>query len=198
MNELDVQILWKALASSEGRAQSVIVYWATPLLDVNIFMITTRRCLSTKYSLLLFWHYFFPVFPAPCCRRPVHPCDCLEFTSPPCSRSAPMRGSHNVASCAHVVAPSVLPISISELSLAGLCQLCLLRLLFWRLGSCHKGIYLRFSAPFSFGKPGSSSSGFLSVSRFGSRKVVVGRYRIPALQIVVSDLDFYLVGWIND
>ena len=52
----------------------------------------------------------------------------------------------------------------------------------------------RIFAPFSFDKPGSSSSGFLSVSRFGSCKVVLGRYRIPVLQIVVSNLDSYLVG----
>ena len=117
----------------------------------------------------------------------------VKFTSPPCSRSAPA-SSLVVPICSYVVAPSVLPISISGLSLAGLRQLCSPRLLFWRLGSCHIGICLRFSAPFSFGKPGSSSSGFVSDSRFGSRKVVLGRYRIPVLRIILSDLDSYLVG----
>ena len=68
-------------------------------------------------------------------------------------------------------------------------------LLFWCLGSFRVGICLRFSAPFSFGKPGSSaSSGFLSVSRFGIRKIVLGRYRIPVLRIIVFYLDSYLVG----
>ena len=75
------------------------------LLDLYIFIIITR-CLRTKYSLLLFWHYFFPVFLAPCCPRPVHPCDLLKFTSPSFSRSprrhCPMCGSHIVTSCAHL------------------------------------------------------------------------------------------------
>ena len=158
-------------------------------------MIITR-CLGTKYSLLLFWHYFFPVFPARCCCRPVHPCDRRKFTSPPdvIAQCVDPTLSLAVPICNYVVTLSVLPISISGLSLAGLHQRCLPRLLFWRLGSCRVGICLRFSAPFSFGKPGSSSSGFLSVSRFCSRKVVLGRYRIPVLRIIVSDLDSYLVG----
>ena len=102
-----------------------------------MFMIITR-CLSTKYSLLLFWHYsiFFSVFPTPCCPRPVHPCDCLKFTSPPCSRSCSdvvarcvdPSSSQAVPICSYVVVPSVLSISISGLSLAGLHQLCLPRL----------------------------------------------------------------------
>ena len=65
-----------------------LVHMMFDLLDTYIFMIITR-CLSTKYSLLLFWQYFFPIFPAPSCPRLVHPCDRLKFTSPPCSRSAP-------------------------------------------------------------------------------------------------------------
>ena len=154
-------------------------------------MIITR-CLSTKYSLLLFWYYFFPVFSAPCCPKPVHPCDCLKFSSPPCSRSARClypTSSLAVPICSYVVVPNVLPISISGLSLAGLHQLCLPR----RSGSCRVEICLGFSAPFSFDKPGSSSSGFVPVSRFGSRKAVLGRNRIPVLRIVVSDLDSYPV-----
>ena len=154
-------------------------------------MIITR-CLSTKYSLLLFWHYFFPVFPV---LAVVAQCTPAIVLNSPAHLAAglprhrcPMHGSHIVDSCARLELCSVLPISISELSLAGLCQLCLLRLLFWHLGSCHIGICLRLSTPFFFGKPGSSSSGFLSVSRFSSRKVVLGRYRIPVLRIVVSEI----------
>ena len=76
------------------------------LLDVYIFKIITRY-LTTKYSLLLFWHYFFfSVFPAPSYRRSVHPCDRLKFTSLLVAglprRRFPMRGSHIVAKCAHL------------------------------------------------------------------------------------------------
>ena len=75
------------------------------LLDMYIFLIITR-CLSTKYSLLLFWHCSFPVFPAPCCPRPVHHCDCLNspahLVAALLRRRCPMRGSHIVASCAYL------------------------------------------------------------------------------------------------
>ena len=91
-----------------------LVHVKFDLLVVCIFMIITR-CLSTKYSLLLFWYYFFPVFPAPCYSRPVHPCDCLEFTNPPqqvcpdvIARCVDPTLSLAVPICSYVVAPSVL------------------------------------------------------------------------------------------
>ena len=105
IKELAVQIPCRAIASLEGRAQSVeLVHMKFDLLDMYIFMIITR-CLSTKYSLLLFWHYF--VFqssrflavldqctPAIVLNSPAH----LVAGLP--GRRCPMRGSHIVASYA--------------------------------------------------------------------------------------------------
>ena len=179
MNELAVQIPWRAMSSlGELIVASCVelVHMMFDLLDRCIFLIITR-CLSTKYSLLFFGAIFFHSsrllavvdqwIPSIVLNSPAH----LVAGLP--RRRCPMRGSHIVASCAHlqllyVVAPSVL--SISELSLAGLRQFCLPRLLFWHLGSCHEGICLRFSAPFSFGKPGSSSSGFCQFSDLAAVK----------------------------
>ena len=96
--------------------------------------------------------------------------------------------------CSYVVVPRVLPISLSGLSIAGLRQLFFAKALILAFGILSRRDMPKIIRPFSFGKPGSSSSGFVPVSRFGSRKVVLGRYRIPVLRIVVSDFESYLVG----
>ena len=82
-----------------------LVHMMFDRLDKYIFMIISR-CLSTKYSLLLLWHYFFQssrllVVVDQCItgivlNSPAH----LVADLP--RRRCPMRGSHIVASCPHL------------------------------------------------------------------------------------------------
>ena len=165
-------------------------------------MIITR-CLSTKYSLLLFWHYFFQssrllavldqCTPAIVLKSPVY----LVAGLP--RRCCPMRGSHIVASCANLqlCSRAKCPPHFHFRVVAR-----------WTASAVFaKALILTFGTLSRRDKPKIFRSIFLSqtcfffllglsVSRFGSRKIVLGRYRIPVLRIVIFDLDSYLVEWI--